>query len=59
MWPLLQVLLPRAGINRNFKRDILYAPQGVQGLGMKDVYLTQGINHIIDIIDHTWKKTLT
>jgi hypothetical protein len=26
MWPLLQSILPRAGINRNIHRSILYGP---------------------------------
>jgi exonuclease III len=59
MWPLLQAILPKSGINRYIKRDLLYAPIDYQGLGVQNIYLTQGINHIVDIVEHKWKKTLT
>ena len=32
MWQLLQHFLPRAGINRYVKRDVLYAPVTIQDL---------------------------
>jgi hypothetical protein len=59
IWPLLQALLPKSGINRYIKRDLLYAPIEYQGFGVQNIYLTQGINHITDIVEHKWKKTLT
>jgi hypothetical protein len=43
MWPILQSILPRSGINRNIHRSILYRPIEWQGLGLRDPYLLQGI----------------
>ena len=59
MTPLLQVYLPRSGIQRNIKRDLLYGPISLQGFGLHNPYLTQGIAQITDIIDHQWKNTIT
>ena len=59
MWILIKTFLPRTGINRNIKRDVLYGDLEVQGLGIKSLYLTQGLSHIADIIEHTWKQTIT
>ena len=58
-WQLLKHFLPRSGINRFIKRDVLFAPVGVQGLGLKNLFLTQGINHVSDLLENTWKNTIT
>ena len=52
MWILIKDFLPKSGINRYIKRDVLYALPSSQGLGLKDIYLTQGISHINEIIEH-------
>ena len=59
MWILIKAFLPAAGINRNMKSTVIHAPPAMQGLGLQDIYLTQGINHINDIVEHTWKKGIT
>ena len=59
MWPLLKEFLPKSGINRHVKRDVLYATYNAQGLGVKNPYVIQGVAHIVDITDHLWKKTVT
>jgi exonuclease III len=59
MWPLLQSILPRAGVNRNIHRSILYGPIERQGLGARDPYLLQGIYHVRDMQEHLWKNTST
>ena len=59
MWILLKEFLPRSGVNRFVKRDVLYAPISLQGLGLKNLYMTQGLNHVCDIIEHTWKDSIT
>ena len=59
MWNLIKEFIPRIGINRYIKRDVLYGLPSVQGLGLKDIYLTQGISHIVEIIEHLWKKSIT
>lgn len=59
MAPILRQFLPKMGINRNFPRDLLYAPKDVQGMDLKNPYILQGVNHICDIADHLWKNDLT
>ena len=45
--------------NRRIPRSILYGSSSRQGLGVKDLHLLQGIHHINDIVDHTYKKSIT
>ncbi len=59
MWPLLRNFLPKAGVNRTMKRDVVYGPLESQGLNLRNIYLSQGISHISDIIEHVWKGTIT
>ena len=59
MWEVIKVYLPKANVNRFIQRDILYGNIGVQGLGLKNLFLTQGISHIVNIIEHQWKSTIT
>ena len=59
MKPLLKQFLSKAGINRNIKRDLLYAPISVQGFNLKDPFITQGVSHVKDITENLWKQTTT
>ena len=59
MKPVLKQFLPKAGINRNVKRDLLYAPSCVQGFNLQDPFITQGVAHIKDIAENVWKDTTT
>ena len=59
MTPVLQQFLPKMGVNRNIKHDLLYSPATVQGLGVKNPYILQGVDHIRDITEHIWKETMT
>ena len=59
MKPLLKQFLPKAGINRNIKRDLLYAPISVQGFNLKFPFITQGVSHVKDITENLWKQTTT
>ena len=59
MCPLLKNFLPKAGVNRNFKRDMVYASLEKQGLGIKNPYITQGVAIITDCIEHLWKESIT
>jgi hypothetical protein len=36
MWPLLQTILPRSGVNGNINRLLLYVPISKQGLELRD-----------------------
>ena len=55
--PVLQAGLPASGICSNFPRAILYGPIKCQGFGVQNLYHTQSLRHIKDIIDQTWKGT--
>ena len=55
--PALQSGLPSSGICRSFPRAILYGSLSAQGLGLHNLYHTQNIRHIKDIVDQTWKNT--
>ena len=59
MAPLLEVYLPKAGINRLLPRKILYGPKSHQGLGIKNIYISQNVAHIADYIEHQWKNSIT
>ena len=59
MVPVLKQFLPKLGINRNFPRAMLYAPISFQGINLHNPYLTQGIMQINNLVEHTWKNTLT
>ena len=59
MWPLLQGYLPKSGLHRKYPRDVLYGKVDLHGLGLKNIFLSQGISHICDIIQHTWHKSIT
>ena len=55
--PALQAGLPSSGICRSFPRAILYGSPSAQGLGLHNLYHTQNIRHIKDIVDQSWKNT--
>ena len=55
--PALLSGLPSSGLCRTFPRAILYGPPQVQGLGVHNLYHTQGIRHVKDILDQTWRNT--
>ena len=59
MAPVLRQFLPKLGLNRNIARDLLYAPQQIQGMDLNNPYILQGINHVCDISDHLWKDDMT
>ena len=59
MWPILKNFLPKSGLNRYIKRSVLYGSATRQGLGLKNPFLTQGIQHVNDLIENLWKETIT
>ena len=59
MWQLIKEFLPRTAINRYIKRGILYVCPEFTGLGLKSLYLTQGISHVAEFIEHQWKNSIT
>ena len=59
MAPALMAALNKSGMQRNFPRAVVYGPAKFQGLGVKDPYLTQGIEKIRAIIDTPLLKSGT
>ena len=55
--PALQSALPSSGICRSFPRAILYGSASAQGLGLRNLYHTQNIRHVKDILDQAWKDS--
>ena len=46
LWPLLTPALQAMGIQGNFPRDLVHGPVKYQGLGIPNLYVSQGIAHI-------------
>ena len=59
MKPVLAQFLPKIGINRNIKRDLLYSPLETQGFNIKSPFILQGTDHVKDILEHLWKDSIT
>ena len=59
MAPILEGGLPLSGICRNFSRAVVYGPIKHLGLGLHNLYTTQGIRQIQAILNHVWRKTDT
>ena len=55
--PALTAGLRASGFNHSFPRAILYAPPSAQGLGVQNLFHTQHIRHIKDVVDQQWKKS--
>ena len=59
MRPILNAFLPKAQLNRHFPFAVLYGTISSQGMGLKSLYLTQGITHVLDIMEQVWKGSTT
>ena len=59
MSPILMGGLPRIGICRTMARSLVYAPIKYQGLGIQNLYITQGVQHVKAILNHIWQRTTT
>ena len=57
--PLIDSFLPKAGINRNIRYDVLFGSVQARGLGLKSLFLTQGIAHISELLENVWKDSVT
>ena len=55
--PALIPGLQSSGFGKSFPRAILYAPFDAQGMGVHNLYHTQSIRHVKDIVDQTWRRT--
>ena len=59
MVPARSCALPQARLTRSFPHAVLYGPVELQGLGLQDLYVYQYCQHVQDIVDQHWQKTLT
>jgi len=55
--PALKAGLHASGFGHSFPRAIIYGPYSAQGLGMHNLYHSQSIRHIKDMVDQTWRHT--
>lgn len=59
MAPVLAIGLPASSMNRNYPRKVLYGPINEGGMGLTNLYWSQGLSHIAIIAEHLGKETLT
>ena len=59
MKPVLRVCLPKAGVCRNFPREMVYAPLNYQGLGIPHPFSTQLFHHLDMLLRHPANATQT
>ncbi len=59
MAPVLEAGLNSMQFSRNFSRSIVYGPKTVQGLGLKDPYIVQGLTWIQILMRHGDRDTVT
>lgn len=44
---------------RNILRDSVYTPVKHQAIGINKLYITQGVLHINEVLNHIWRRTQT
>jgi len=54
--PFYKVMLPKLGINRNMKRDVIYGPYELGGLNLTDLKVEQLAQHIHRLIGNVRKR---
>ena len=57
--PVLMSTLPAGGVVRTMPRTTVYGPKALMGLGVPNLYVTQGVEHIRMWIDHCLMGTTT
>ncbi len=59
MVPILDAALPALGVNRHLTRTVVHAPKKYQGLGIPELWTTQGILKLWIAIAHGDANTIT
>ena len=59
MAPVLTGGLPNIGVSRSMARSLVYAPLKYQGLDIHNLYTTQGLGHIMGLMNHIWQGSPT
>jgi hypothetical protein len=57
--PFLNAGLSASGVVRTMPRTVVWGPVCYQGLGIRHLYTTQGIGHLLAILRHATRPTLT
>ena len=57
VFPALGAGLSASGLCSRFPRAIVYGPLAYQGMNIQNLYHTQSIRHVKDMVDQTWKNT--
>jgi hypothetical protein len=58
MAPILRYFLPAIGVCRNFPRTLVYNSNQYFGLGIKNLFTTQEILRLKDILSHVYQRTM-
>jgi hypothetical protein len=59
MRPFLNAGLSASGVVRSMPRAVVWGPLRYQGLGIRHLYTTQGVEHLLAILRHATRDTLT
>ena len=59
MAPVLQGGLSKMGVCKTMPRVLVYGPIKYTGLGINQLYTTQGLLHVRAVLDHCWRTTET
>jgi hypothetical protein len=59
MRPFLNASLSASGVVRSMPRAIVWGPMRYQGLGIRHLWTTQGVEHLLAILRHATRSTLT
>jgi hypothetical protein len=59
MRPFLNAGLSASGVVRSMPRAIVWGPLRYQGLDIKHLYTTQGVEHLLTLLRHATRPTLT
>jgi hypothetical protein len=59
MRPFLNAGLSASGVVRTMPRAVVWGPVRYQGLGIRHIYTTQGIEHLLAMLRHATRPTLT
>jgi hypothetical protein len=59
MRPFLNAGLSASGVVKSMPRAVVWGPERYQGLGIRHLYTTQGVEHLLAILRHATRATLT
>jgi hypothetical protein len=57
--PVLRTCLSKMGYNRNTPKEVVYGPTEMGGIAMHDLFIEQGIQHVIALVGHLRQDSKT